>query len=266
MKKNQFDPPIFTLKEVLGMSNYHIQKDFFTHGLIVIKSKTKISEESLKKLSNKFGTMYANPSSGCKFFYKDKYILEVAGDKMFGTGAMNWHKDMSYVNNSYYGTLLYNSSQHNATTTQFIYTKQSSFTRTYKTFKYGAYSGNTHLSDNERNVLKLFKKNEKLRNRFANYNPQSLSMKPVKKKFLIKHPITKKNIIYFSPGTALTSKRIINRIEKDILNLNKGYIHEWSNNDILMFDNLQLMHKRNKIDNKRKLLRLQFNYENFSHK
>ena len=267
MKKIQrFTPPVFNFKSAVNMSDACFHKHFFLYGLIIIKSNKKILEDSLKKLSNKFGAIYANPSSGYKFFYKDKYILEISGNRMFGTGAMNWHKDMSYIRNKYYGTLLYNINQYNTTATHFVYTRQSSFSSDYNDFEYAAYSGNTHLSANETKVLSLFKKNRKLRNRFSNYNPRSLSMKPVKKNFLIKHPITHKKVIYFSPGTALSSKKIISKIEKDILNLNERYDHKWSHNDILIFDNLQLMHKRNRINSQRKLLRLQFNYENVCHK
>ena len=265
---NQFFPPIFLFNQIIKLRDQEAQKIFFNNALIVIKSIENISIKNLKKLSNKFGNLFSNSVSSTKrFFYNtDKEVLEVSEKKMFGKSAMNWHKDMSYIDNEYYGTLLYNLNNDNTTSTQFVFTEKSSFVNDYNSFEYGAYSGNTLLSDNEPNTLKVFKSHYKLRKRFANFNPDSLSMKPVKRQFIITHPITKQKFIYFSPGTVLSKNEIINKIQKDIIQLNKQYNHRWSKNDILIFDNLQLMHKRDQVNQERQLLRLQFNYENIKYK
>ena len=74
------------------------------------------------------------------------------------------------------------------------------------------------------------------------------------------HPKTGKKSVYLSPATLETD---IDQYS-DILNHCLKYVKSfsWDKNDLLLFDNLSLMHSRKCFSGNRELHRYQFNYEN----
>ena len=77
MNQLTFSPPTFLFDEIIESQDSDIQKIFIKNGLVLIKSMESVSIKNLKKLSNKFGTIFSNSVSSIKdFFYKaDKEIL-----------------------------------------------------------------------------------------------------------------------------------------------------------------------------------------------
>ncbi len=166
----------------------------------------------------------------------NQYVQMVSTDGLFEDKEVDWHNDWSYGRGNYYGTILYN-------------VKSGSLANTYF----------VDMADAPRELKKKYK------NEVGEYfPPESLQEKcftekqiRILKKMKVTRPFVQKyndkEILYCSLGT-------INKDFPDIREFaeNNSYKHEWEEGDILIWDNMRMMHKRDSFKGERTLWRVQF--------
>ncbi|SVA39677.1 uncharacterized protein METZ01_LOCUS92531 [marine metagenome] len=190
-----------------------------------------------------------------EFFSTEKHILDdegyiqlVSHDGLFERDEVPWHNDWSYGVGQYNGTALYNFFGGHLTPTWFIDMKK-------------AYD---ELPDKEKyeNVIGTYFPPENLQDKcFTERQLRYLRKNKTQRPFIIEHPITKDKMLYFSPGSLIETN-----VAVDIEELTKHceqfeYPIHWKDNEILLYDNLRMMHRRDAFEGERILWRIQFNYE-----
>jgi alpha-ketoglutarate-dependent taurine dioxygenase len=80
--------------------------------------------------------------------------------------------------------------------------------------------------------------------------------------FVFNHPISDQRLVYCSPGTIQECNLDLTDIIK--FSEQNSYKHQWMENDLLIWDNLRMMHRRFAFSGERILWRTQFkpNYMN----
>jgi alpha-ketoglutarate-dependent taurine dioxygenase len=98
---------------------------------------------------------------------------------------------------------------------------------------------------------------------FTDRQLKLLSKQKVTRPFIINHHVTNEEILYYSISTIqeISPKLLwedleFNRIKEWVEE--NAIIHEWENNDILIWDNLKMQHKRVAFEGERMLWRTQF--------
>lgn len=205
-----------------------IKKDFFSKG-IARRNFGKLSFDDFSTL----GCMLGKPLPVGKHNLPGRrYIQNVSPNGLFRREEVPWHNDLSYSIGNYDGTILYMKSFDIKVPTYFVDTCELySMLSEKEKVEYSdivcSFIAPTHYHDLLSNSqLKLVKK------------------KITKKKLIIEHPISGRKTLYFSPITLHKStkkfnlKKILEWSEKIKFSIN------YSINDIIIFDNLRLMHRR----------------------
>ena len=264
-----------SFEDFLNLNPSEKNKIFFREKIIVLKNKIPLLKEQIKSLCRDFGALYKN-HCGENFFVKnDPFVLQVSNNPngkeikgLFHNFKLNWHSDFAHTPGDFHGTALYNYQNGEKAETQFIDTQKA-----YESLKTGikkeykdlvlphtvtakAFT-EKKLSPTEKRLLKM--KNYKINGFFSHGCLNGRVMRPL----FPTHPKTGKKSIYLSPATVLLNqikKRDYDTIFTHCLKYIKRF--QWKNNDLLLFDNLSLIHAREKFCGNRKLYRIQFNYEN----
>lgn len=206
------------------------------HGLIILKN-ANLTLETYENFVKKIGKLLVTEKH---VLNNSKTIQEVSNVGLFRNHDVDWHNDWSYGRGNYFGTSLYNVKNADLAETQFIDMSKlpTTFYEIYKG-KEAKYAPPKYLNYcfTEKQILLLEKQN-------------------IKRSMVFQHPVTKENILYCSPGTIQKPhdnlNKIINYIEKIC------YCHKWEKNDLLLFDNLKMMHRRKSFIGDRILWRIQF--------
>ena len=260
------------LREFLSFNPTERSQIFFKEKIVVLKNTTPLSLREIKALVLNFGAIYKNECESHFFVNNDPYFMRISdnSDKqikgLFHNFHLNWHNDFSHTPGDFHGTALYNYKNAHIVGTQFIDTQ-----RAYATledslkFKYEGLSLSHRvstrafvrqkLSQAESRLLRM--KKYKIKGYFSHGCINGDVLRPL----FPKHPKTGKRSIYISPATVVPD--ILGRDYITILNHCMKYIKtfEWEDNDLLLFDNLSLMHCRSSFSGTRELHRCQFNYE-----
>lgn len=219
--------------------NINLADSILEHGLIHITCNKKLSLDEFKSLTVKLG----KPLISKTHTLDDERTVQYVSDKgLFLKDDMGWHNDWSYGEGNYYGTILYNNKNGHLSTTDFVDTLKA-----YESYPdkeeleslEGEYFPPQYLHDNcfTPRILKLLEKAKVVR------------------KFAHTHHVTGDKVLYFSPATLQSDidiTHILKHCEKDI------YVHNWEDNDILVYDNLRMMHRRHAFEGERELWRTQF--------
>lgn len=166
----------------------------------------------------------------------NEFVQMVSHDGLFETGDVDWHNDWSYGRGSYYGTVLYNIK--------------------------GGHLADTTFCDMTKAPRKL---KDKYRGKMGEYFPPQrlqsncFTEKQIKilKRMQVRRPFVQhwqgKELLYCSLGT-------INEDFPDIREFaeQNSHTHKWKEGDILIWDNMRMMHKRNSFTGERTLWRVQF--------
>ena len=189
------------------------------------------------------------------FFSTEKHVIDdegfvqlVSHDGLFERGEVPWHNDWSYGVGAYHGTALYNFFGGHLTPTWFVDMKT-------------AYD---HLPDKEKyeDIIGTYYPPENLQEKcFSEKQLRYLRKNKTQRPFIIQHPITKDKMLYFSPGSLVETNKEVN-IEELITHCEKfSYPMYWNDGDIIVYDNLRMMHRRDAFEGERILWRIQFDYE-----
>ena len=203
-----------------------------------VSCQKKIDLEEFEKIANSLG----------KPLVTDKHVLnesrtvqELSNTGLFGDGDVDWHHDWSYGRGNYFGTILYNVKNAELSPTWFCdMSKAPDHLKQLYKDAIGRYYPPTHLHNTC----------------FTEKQLRLLEKQKVSRPFVINHHITGEEILYCSVSTIrendLDLSPIIEWVEEN------SYKHEWEENDILVWDNLKMIHKRVAFEGERLLWRTQF--------
>ena len=248
---------------------------FQSYPLVIVRNTKQVSVKQLKKLSKSFGDLYSfskHPLSGTtknlRKYHLDKEceIIRVSNTTQkngmsngtLGSGFINWHSDFSHMDTTFYGSMLYNKKNGDKAITSFCHTpdilfyiSRKEYAKLKKAFGYHSlYSRVYKMKDSVHQNLVKFRKHK-------TRNMEDEVCKPI-----ILNTIRKKEAVYLSPATLI---RIDNglKLSKYIRLIEKvnHYHHFWKPHDILIYDNISLLHKRSAFFGERILYRINFNYK-----
>ena len=216
---------------------------FFENG--IEKHNADLTPETFKDYIFGYGKFF---STEIHILDDEGYVQIVSHDGLFERDVVPWHNDWSYGVGAYHGTALYNFFGGHLTPTWFCDMKL-------------AYD---NLPDPEKyeNVVGTYYPPENLQDRcFTEKQLRYLRKNKTQRPFIIEHPITNEKMLYFSPGSLVETN-----VEVDIEELIEhceqfAFPMFWGDNDMLVYDNLRVMHKRDAFEGERILWRIQFNYE-----
>ncbi len=203
-------------------------------GLIIIR-RANLSLNQFKALAESLGT----PLKTEKHTVHD-YVQIVSNKGLFEDKEVDWHNDWSYGRGKYHGTILCNvNSGHLANTIFADMAKAPKELKEKYKKEYGEYFPPQELHDKcfTEKQIKLLKKMR------------------VRRPFVFTH--NDLEILYCSLGTT----------DKDFSDVREwadtyNYEHYWRPGDILVWDNLRMMHKRPAFKGERTLWRVQFEIAN----
>lgn len=175
---------------------------------------------------------------------EDRTVQAVANTELFKDNDVEWHNDWSYGRGNYFGVILYNKANGNLCPTQFIDMKLALETYEYK--------------DDLVDMVGYYYPPKDLHYCFTEKQLKLLAKQNIHRPFIFEHYITGEKVLYFSPGTLhKTSKPIdVNKLLEHCLQF--AWQHEWKDNDMIVYDNIRVMHKRDAFVGDRMLWRTQF--------
>lgn len=209
----------------------------YKHGLVIVKN-TDLSLENFDLFINTLG----EPLSVKKHYLnKNRTVQNVSNTGLFSNNYVEWHNDWSYGTGDYFGTALYNAYNADLATTSFVdMSKLPDFFYNFYKNKKASYELPPSLSSCVTSAqFKFINKIKKERPMVFN------------------HPITKEKLLYCSPGTIVNPPSYLYKLIRYVENIK--YDHIWQKNDLLLIDNLKMMHKRQSFVGSRILWRIQFN-------
>ena len=226
-----------------------IAEAYFETGFVRLESGQPLSQEKLLTLARVFGDLLPiEKHTGC-----DPALQIVGHDGLFGKSEVPWHSDYSYGRGAFYGTLLYNADNGAEAATHFVDMEEvcaalsPAETDRLSQMK-GHYSAHKHL----RSTF------------FSSDEAALMKQQEIIRPLVFRHPSTGHDVLYISPATL----RNVSGGEIDMASLiglveQKAWVHRWQPYDVLLYDNLRLMHRRPPFTGRRTLWRIQFdpNYD-----
>lgn len=219
-------------------SGLDLRKKLLKHGLVKVSCQRPLELLEFETIASSLG----------KPLVTDRHVLnekrtvqELSNNGLFGDGEVKWHHDWSYGRGNYFGTILHNVKNAQLSPTWFCDMSKAPdiLKHTYRD-AIGEYYPPQHLHD----VC------------FTERQLKILEKQKVSRPFVINHHVTGEEILYCSFGTIQNhdwdTKPIYDWVE------NNCYKHEWKDNDILIWDNLKMNHKRVSFEGERLLWRTQF--------
>ena len=208
------------------------------NGLVKVSCPKPLNLEQFEAITKSLG----------KPLVTDKHVLnegrtvqELSDVGLFGDGEVDWHHDWSYGRGNYFGTILYNVNNAQRSPTWFCdMSKAPDSLRYMYQDAEGEYYPPTHLHGQC----------------FTEKQLRILNKQKITRKFNIEHHITGEKILYCSLATMRNNEYNVEPIREWIEE--NSYIHHWEDNDILLWDNLKMIHKRSAFEGKRLLWRTQF--------
>jgi len=236
---------------------------FFKHALLIFKNQT-LTPAQLREVARKFGATWNNSQFlNCTLDPHQPDILRISSDKsedlrpmgLFGEKEIEWHNDGSILPGNYFGSALYGRKGSRLATTSWCLT-----TPTLEQMpealdpEYRKAEARFHCFTDEFDVISS-----------DAYDAKRLEAASVKHPILKEHPILKKLGALVSPASILPGreKELALSLAEKLLRPEWIYTHHWSDGDLILFDNLQTMHKRSKVNGPgREVWRIQFDFAN----
>tara|TARA_Y100001963_G_C6782477_1_gene450749 strand:- start:418 stop:1131 length:714 start_codon:yes stop_codon:yes gene_type:complete len=218
------------------------------YGLVHIKCDKPLSLEEFKNLGEGLG----KPLKIDKHSADDGFVQRVATDGLFEDKNVDWHNDWSYGKGEYYATILYNVKNGDLSPTWFcdMANAPEELKEKYKTFT-GEYHppGYLHNGCFSERQLRALRRLKVTRPFVFEYNGRSVL-------YCSLATITEvKNSLETSDLNSLDFEDIREYVNED------NYKHDWEPNDILIWDNLRMQHKREEFKGDRELWRIQLDLQ-----
>ncbi|MBT3560640.1 MAG: hypothetical protein HN497_06370 [Flavobacteriaceae bacterium] len=214
-----------------------VLKDGFVH----IKNKRNLTIDEFANFSSFLGKPLVTEKH---ILNEDRTVQAVANTELFKNSDVDWHNDWSYGRGNYFGVVLYNKSNGDICPTQFIDMKLA----------LDRYNNKDDLKD----IIGYYYPPEDLHYCFTEKQLKLLAKQNIHRPFIFEHHVTGEKVLYFSPGTLHKTSRPID-VDKLLEHCLKfAWQHEWEDNDIIVYDNIRVMHKRDAFTGERLLWRTQF--------
>lgn len=220
-----------------NIKNLNLKNLLLTHGLLIIKDGTPNVLE-FESIANSLGKCLVTDKHAIN---ENRTIQELSNVGLFGTNEVNWHNDWSYGRGNYFGTILYNVKNAHLSPTWFC--NMSNLPETF-------------YKKHEKNIGVYYPPANLQDQCFTDKQLRILEKQKISRQFVHTHHVTGERVLYCSPGTI----QDFNEDLSDIIQYAEehSYCHTWEPNDILIWDNLKMMHKRNSFEGQRLLWRTQF--------
>ena len=217
-----------------------IRSIFLTHGLLHIESDSPVTLREFQTLTKKLG----RPMATIKHVLsEDSTVQELSNDGLFGTDDVDWHNDWSYGRGNFFGTILCNRRNGHLAPTEFCDMKNA------PEELFDLYSGEVGRYSPPVDL------HEKC---FTPKQLRILEKQAVTRPFEIEHITTGERLFYCSLATIRDCERDLTPV-RDWVEENK-FTWDWKENDILVWDNLRMIHRRPAFTGDRLLWRSQFDY------
>ncbi len=238
------------------------KEELYDKGLIVTNNP-KVSAQELVQLASQFGRLFRTSLKQVHPSHPEIHLISNHVENgepkgLLGSGVVDWHSDLSYLSDAYDGSLLYGVQTDPGCITEFLDLRLA-YERLSDSLKRELDSIVAVFS------LSAFEETH-TQNRMQQTHSQFSYLKPVERKLICIHPVTKRPSLYLSPSLLIGFKNYSHKDFKDLsANLLKHclqnvdtYRHQWKNGDLLLIDNLSFMHRRDAAPNPRLLWRLNF--------
>ena len=221
-----------------------IKSQFLETGFVYLARSTPMSSEALVSLAESFGELLLTD----RHTTEHKAVQVISEGALFARDEVPWHNDWSYGAGNYVGTILYNQKNAQIAPTYFV-----DMANTCAALP-------TEERERLRGVVGSYFPPENLQSTcFTPRQLRALNRARVSRPFVFDHPATGQPVLYFSPGTL----RDVTGESVDIATLISHceqymWPHSWQPNDVLIYDNFRLMHRRSAFQGSRILWRIQF--------
>ena len=222
-------------------SGINLKTLLYEHGLIHIKNDQPLTINEFSQFAKTFGKPLTTEKH---VLDNDRIVQEVSSNELFKNTQVDWHNDWSYGRGNYFGVTLYNKSNGSLAPTHFIDMKVA----------LEAYDEIDSLKD----VTGYYYPPKDLHYCFTEKQLQLLKKQNIHRPIIFEHHVTGEKVLYFSPGTLYKTNIPLNVNELFEHCCQFSWQHEWKDNDIIIYDNIRVMHKRNAFTGERVLWRTQF--------
>lgn len=215
-----------------NLKNKNIKDLVIQFGLVIVRNAKFDSPDAL---TNQFKHLVLRKS---KTFNINETVQELSPTGYLGSEEWDWHNDRCYLDSDCIGTILYNkkNGHHSPTWFMDMSTLPLEFYENYK------------------NSISTFGHNSVIDTHINQAEVPTLQSKTISKPTVYRHPITNKQVIYASPFNNLTIDTEPIKKYADI----HCYKHSWKPDDLLIWDNTTMMHKRFAYLGDRVMWRMQF--------
>ena len=221
-----------------------IGSDFLDKGFVHIRSEQSMAAADLLALAETFGPLLETD----KHTPEHPAIQIISDTGLFGDQDLPWHNDFSYGEGGFFGTLLCNRRNGEAAATSFVDMEVAC----------------AALPDDEQARLRsltgyYFLPADLMSDFYSSKQERSMKRARSVRPLVFDHPRSGRPVLYFSPGTL----RRVRGGEVDVDRLIRhcesfAWDHRWQPNDVLLYDNFRVMHRRPPFIGERELWRIQF--------
>lgn len=222
-----------------------IRSEFVDKGFVHIPCDEPMSAADLLALAECFGPVLETD----RHTPEHPSIQIISDTGLFGDQDLPWHNDFSYGEGGFFGTLLCNRRNGEAAATSFVDMAEAA----------------AALPDDERERLRsltghYFLPAEMMSDFYSDRQERSMKRARSMRPLVFDHPATGKPVLYFSPGTLRRVRGGEVDIDRLIAHCEPlAWDHHWQPNDVLLYDNFRVMHRRPPFIGQRELWRIQFN-------
>lgn len=265
--------PVFeiTYAELERENSQNLLKLFFEHKILVVRNNQGLGLSEIKHICELFGQLYSNSDDSPYLVGNELTVLRVANSTekksgLFHNYSLNWHNDFSHTPGEYHGTGLYNAKGGECIDTRFADIEKAFRDLPDNIIQKYADLWLAHaprlesfrelnLSVAEKRLLR-----QKKCKVYGHFSHDCFHSESTTRPLFPAHPSTKKRSLYLSPATV--DREPIDEVYEELLNYCMKYTFsfQWQPYDLLLFDNLSVMHSRGSFSGDRTLYRLQFDY------
>lgn len=230
--------------------------NFLSTGLTYFENSEYTNYEIAKALGSPF--KYRPEKSPFYFLDKEGYDLRVSNvDGILGNTEILWHQDHSHKKGLWYGGILRGIEN--------SYLSDTFFCDLEKLYN--------DLTDTQKDKAKKIKTKQSINKKYENleeFNREAchldkidyrLAKRIVEREMVIFHPVRKTKMLFLSPEFAMLDSCDLNFFE-EIIDLAKHEKYhtafKWKDGNVLIYDNIKYMHKRDAFTGNRVLTRTLF--------